>query len=170
MGLCPHELFNNTKFQLLKQKMDLGTCQKFHNSALKADFIDASKKRDYGYDIDQMEYLQSFINECDRKIQIAKKRLEDTQDENDDSAEAQAIQDFAEEIGKKLAKAEELGADGNVEESISLLNEVEELKSRKRQAEEIYRNKLPTTSIQQQKLRVCEVCAAYLSLYDNDRR
>ena len=32
--------------------MDLGTCQKIHNPALKADFIEASKKRDYGYDID----------------------------------------------------------------------------------------------------------------------
>lgn len=34
-----------------------------------------------------MEYLKSFINDCDRKIQIAKKRLEDTQDEWDDSEE-----------------------------------------------------------------------------------
>ncbi|XP_031549224.1 putative RNA-binding protein Luc7-like 2 isoform X2 [Actinia tenebrosa] len=170
MGLCPHELFNNTKFQILKQKMDLGTCQKIHNPALKADFVEASKKRDYGYDIDQMEYLKSFINDCDRKIQIAKKRLEDTQDEWDDSEEARAVHDFAEQIGKKLAKAEELGAEGNVEDSMALMKEVDELKIQKRQAEEIYRSKLPPTSIQQQKLRVCEVCAAYLSLYDNDRR
>jgi len=28
---------------------------------------------------------------------------------------------------------------------------------------------LPQPQLQQQKLRVCEVCAAYLCLYDNDR-
>ena len=31
----------------------------------------------------QMEHLQSFIKDCDRKIQIAKKRLEETQDDHD---------------------------------------------------------------------------------------
>ena len=36
--------------------------------------------------------------------------------------------------------------------------------------QDIYRETLPSSSLQQQKLRVCEVCAAYLSLYDNDRR
>lgn len=36
--------------------------------------------------------------------------------------------------------------------------------------QDIYRNTLPVTTSQQQKLRVCEICGAYLSLYDNDRR
>ncbi|EDO34740.1 predicted protein, partial [Nematostella vectensis] len=84
MGLCPHQLFNNTK-------MDLGSCQKIHNPALKADFEAASKTRDYGYNMDQMEHLQSFINDCDRKIAIAKKRLEDTQDEFDTSEEVKVL-------------------------------------------------------------------------------
>ena len=34
------------------QKMDLGPCNKIHEAALKADFEIASKKRDYGYDVD----------------------------------------------------------------------------------------------------------------------
>lgn len=29
---------------------------------------------------------------------------------------------------------------------------------------------MPASSFQQQKLRVCEVCSAYLGLHDNDRR
>lgn len=29
-----------------------------------------------------MEHLESFIKDCDRKIQIAKKRLEETQDDH----------------------------------------------------------------------------------------
>lgn len=32
--------------------MDLGPCNKIHEAALKADFELASKKRDYGYDVD----------------------------------------------------------------------------------------------------------------------
>ena len=32
--------------------MDLGPCSKIHEAALKADFELASKKRDFGYDID----------------------------------------------------------------------------------------------------------------------
>jgi hypothetical protein len=29
---------------------------------------------------------------------------------------------------------------------------------------------MPASSYQQQKLRVCEVCSAYLGIHDNDRR
>lgn len=39
-------------YLLLSQKMDLGPCSKIHEAALKADFELASKKRDFGYDID----------------------------------------------------------------------------------------------------------------------
>lgn len=53
---------------------------------------------------------------------------------------------------------------------MAMLTHVEELKNDKRKAEDIYRNSVPATQNQQQKLRVCEICAAFLSLYDNDRR
>ena len=33
-----------------------------------------------------------------------------------------------------------------------------------------FRNTMPASSYQQQKLRVCEVCGAYLGIHDNDRR
>merc|ERR1711971_1502653 len=33
-----------------------------------------------------------------------------------------------------------------------------------------YRNSMPASTYQQQKLRVCEVCSAYLGIHDNDRR
>jgi len=34
------------------QRMDLGDCPKIHDLALRADYEQASKKRDYYYDID----------------------------------------------------------------------------------------------------------------------
>ena len=80
------------------------------------------------------------------------------------------VHELAETIGKKLAAAEKAGADGNVEESLKLMEEVEKSKKEKVAAEVEYRNSMPASSYQQQKLRVCEVCSAYLGIHDNDRR
>ena len=57
-----------------------------------------------------------------------------------------------------------------VDESIKLLEEVEEIRKKKTTAELEYRNSMPASSYQQQKLRVCEVCSAYLGIHDNDHR
>merc|ERR1712020_661820 len=48
--------------------------------------------------------------------------------------------------------------------------EVEQTRKKKADAEQEYRNSMPASSYQQQKLRVCEVCSAYLGIHDNDRR
>ena len=47
---------------------------------------------------------------------------------------------------------------------------MEEIRKKKVLAEQEYRNSMPASSYQQQKLRVCEVCSAYLGIHDNDRR
>ncbi|KAL5253917.1 hypothetical protein ACHWQZ_G013620 [Mnemiopsis leidyi] len=161
-GLCPHTLFTNTK-------MDLGECPKVHSEALRADFDEANKKKNYGFEKEALALLDDFLRTCDRKVEAAKKRLEDQELDPESESRANKVHDIAEQIGQKLAKAEQLGNEGNVDESVALLTEIEKLKSEKRQAEEEYRNNLPQPQLQQQKLRVCEVCAAYLCLYDNDR-
>jgi len=46
-----------------------------------------------------------------------------------------AIHAFGEQIGTKLARAEQLGSEGNVEESLKLMEEVEALKKQKSAAE-----------------------------------
>lgn len=119
-----------------------------------------------------MEHLQAFIADCDRRTEAAKRRLAETQEEL--SAEVQtkanAVHELAEEIGKKLAKAEALGEAGEVEESMKLMGEIEELRVKKTRAEHEYRSSIPASSYQQQKLRVCEVCSAYLGIHDNDVR
>jgi len=157
---------------LITQRMDLGECPKVHDHALRADFEAASKERDYFYDIDAMEHLEEFINDCDRRTEIAKKKLKETQDDLTEEAtqKADAILQLGEEIGTKLAKAEQMGADGNIEESMKLMGEVEDLNKNKAEAEEDFKNSMPASTYQQQKLRVCEVCGAYLGIHDNDRR
>lgn len=143
-----------------------------HDLALRADYEAGAKNREYGYELDAFDHLQSFVREADRKTELAKKRLAETQEEltSEVSVKLQQVHDLAEQIGKKLAAAEALGAEGNVEESIKMMEEVEEVKKEKAAAEMEYRNSMPASSYQQQKLRVCEVCSAYLGIHDNDRR
>merc|ERR1712227_653474 len=86
------------------------------------------------------------------------------------SSKAEKVHELAEMIGKKLAQAEQAGAEGKVEESMKFMEEVEQTRKKKADAEQEYRNSMPASSYQQQKLRVCEVCSAYLGIHDNDRR
>ncbi|XP_017878663.1 putative RNA-binding protein Luc7-like 1 isoform X3 [Ceratina calcarata] len=153
-------------------RMDLGECPQIHDLALRADYEAAQKKKDHFYDIDAMEHLQNFIADCDRRTEQAKQRLAETQEElsAEVAAKANNVHVLAEEIGKKLAKAEQLGEEGFVEESMKLMGEIDELRKKKNEAEQEYRNSMPASSYQQQKLRVCEVCSAYLGIHDNDRR
>ncbi|KAB0343076.1 hypothetical protein FD755_012846 [Muntiacus reevesi] len=153
-------------------RMDLGECLKVHDLALRADYEIASKEQDFFFELDAMDHLQSFIADCDRRTEVAKKRLAETQEEisAEVAAKAERVHELNEEIGKLLAKVEQLGAEGNVEESQKVMDEVEKARAKKREAEEVYRNSMPASSFQQQKLRVCEVCSAYLGLHDNDRR
>ncbi|KAF3819400.1 hypothetical protein GH733_013550, partial [Mirounga leonina] len=154
------------------ERMDLGECLKVHDLALRADYEIASKEQDFFFELDAMDHLQSFIADCDRRTEVAKKRLAETQEEisAEVAAKAERVHELNEEIGKLLAKVEQLGAEGNVEESQKVMDEVEKARAKKREAEEVYRNSMPASSFQQQKLRVCEVCSAYLGLHDNDRR
>ncbi|KAF7204650.1 putative RNA-binding protein Luc7-like 1 isoform X1 [Nothobranchius furzeri] len=165
LNCCPHDILSGTR-------MDLGDCTKIHDLALRADYEIASKERDLFFELDAVDHLESFIADCDRRTELAKKRLAETQEEisAEVAAKAEKVHELNEEIGKLLAKAEQLGAEGNVDEAQKVLQEVEKVRSRKKDAEEEYRNSMPASSFQQQKLRVCEVCSAYLGLHDNDRR
>lgn len=86
------------------------------------------------------------------------------------TSKAEKVHALAEAIGKKLAEAEKAGAEGKVDESMKLMEEVEDFRKKKLLAEQEYRNSMPASSYQQQKLRICEVCSAYLGIHDNDRR
>jgi len=150
----------------------LGECPKIHDLALRADYQQAAKSKDCFYDVEATEHLRAFIEDCDRRTELAKKRLAETQEElsAEVSSKAEKVHELSETIGKKLAQAEEAGAEGQVEESIKFMEDVEDVRKKKVSAELEYRNSMPASSYQQQKLRVCEICSAYLGIHDNDRR
>ncbi|XP_023324251.1 putative RNA-binding protein Luc7-like 1 isoform X3 [Eurytemora carolleeae] len=165
LSCCPHDLLAATR-------MDIGECSRIHDLGLRADYELAQKSKDYFYDVDAFEHLSAFVADCDRKTESSKIKLAETQEMLSDevTTKANLVHDLAEQIGKKLASAEQMGAEGEVEESMKLMEEVEEIRKVKAEAEQDYRNSMPASSYQQQKLRVCEVCSAYLGIHDNDRR
>lgn len=165
LGCCPHEILSSTR-------LNLGECPKIHDLAFKADYKNAYVAKRVNYDIDAYEHLAAFLDDCDKRTEIAKRKLKETQEElsKEAAANADKIFDLGEQIGKTLAEAETLGAEGNVEQSMLLLEKVEELKKEKLQAEADFRNSMPASSHQQQKLRMCEVCCAFLGIHDNDRQ
>jgi len=76
VGACPHDLFTNTK-------QDLGPCPKVHSEGLKTEYEAASsaEKVKWGFEFDYMRDMQKYIDDCDRRIETAQRRLEKTPDE-----------------------------------------------------------------------------------------
>ncbi|KAL1803187.1 hypothetical protein ACET3Z_031834 [Daucus carota] len=77
-------------------------------------------------------------------------------------------------INEKLKKAEMLGEQGLVDEAQKALEEAEELKKlpgpRQEPVADTSKYTAADVRITDQKLRVCDICGAFLSVYDSDRR
>ncbi|XP_039034149.1 putative RNA-binding protein Luc7-like 2 isoform X1 [Hibiscus syriacus] len=76
-------------------------------------------------------------------------------------------------INEKLKKAEDLGEMGMVDEAQKALEEAEALKKLPARQEPVLDSSKYTAAdvrITDQKLRVCDICGAFLSVYDSDRR
>ncbi|KAH6758095.1 LUC7 related protein [Perilla frutescens var. hirtella] len=76
-------------------------------------------------------------------------------------------------INEKLKKAEELGEQGMIDEAQKALEEAEALKKLPARQEPLMDSSKYTAAdvrITDQKLRVCDICGAFLSVYDSDRR
>ncbi|PBK78269.1 LUC7-domain-containing protein [Armillaria solidipes] len=169
-GTCPHALFTNTK-------MDLGACPKSHTERLKTEYNAAKEANpnDPIFNRFQMEYesnIFAFVDECDRRIRAAHRRLEKTPEEN--AKTTNLMKEIAEielAIQGGTEKIETLGEQGQVDESMREMQAIEALKSEKGEKERELQQLTDTSGASgHQKLRVCDVCGAYLSVLDSDRR
>ncbi|KAG7447963.1 small nuclear ribonucleoprotein [Guyanagaster necrorhizus] len=175
-GTCPHALFTNTK-------MDLGACPKSHTERLKTEYNAAKEANpnDPIFNRFQMEYesnIFAFVDECDRRIRAAHRRLEKTPEEN--AKTTNLMKEIAEielAIQGGTEKIETLGEQGQVDESMREMQAIEALKSEKGEKEvcslmirELQQLTDTSGASGHQKLRVCDVCGAYLSVLDSDRR
>lgn len=70
-----------------------------------------------------------------------------------------------------MAEVESLGGAGKVDESMAELARAEALKTEKQEKErELQQLTENSGASGHQKLRVCDICGAYLSILDSDRR
>ncbi len=166
-GTCPHDLFTNTK-------QDLGPCPKVHSEALKDEYdaLSAAERARYGFDYDHMRDLQKYIDECNRRIDAAQRRLEKTPDEiRQTNLLLRAISDLGATVANGLLEAEVLGEAGLVGAACDEFFRARQAASSKTDRERELKALSDTSGPSgHQKLQVCDVCGAYLSRLDNDRR
>lgn len=182
-GLCIHDLFQNTK-------MDLGECAKYHIPELKEAY-DLCKK-DYRYERSLEQELLKYHRDIQRKIHQAQQRL-DVQDSKEDnnndpvsSATDSAVNmktaellEITAEIQEAIEQVEILGLDGEVFKALEFIQKVDELKVKQMNVQSQINLAGGSTrpgsagdaqSSVNQKLRVCDVCGSFLSIFDSDRR
>jgi len=171
-GLCPHDIFTK----------DIGRCSKMHSDQLKKEYEDKrATGKSYGYEKDLEDELKAYVNDIEKKIQKAQKRLE----ESGEGAGSSVNLENHDEVLKLQAKIQELVQEveiyaetGDIDRAQELTDEIEKMKVEKAQlqaklmAESNVSN--PTEPNQlinvSQKLRVCDVCGALLSIFDSDQR
>ncbi|KIX03745.1 uncharacterized protein Z518_07298 [Rhinocladiella mackenziei CBS 650.93] len=167
VGTCPHDLFTNTK-------QDLGACPKAHPENLKMEYdgLSAAEKSKYGFEYDYMRDMQKYIDECNRRIDQAQRRLEKTPDEiRQTNNLLKTISDLTKTINTGLLEVNCLAEMGSVSLACSEFYKVRTAKIAKEQAERDLKSLSDTSGPSgHQKLQVCDVCGAYLSRLDNDRR
>lgn len=167
VGTCPHDLFTNTK-------QDLGPCANVHSEALKTEYEMANEdqKKKWHFEADYMRHIWKYIDDCNRKISGAQKHLEKTDEEIRKTNQLlKSISDLTKSVEVGLEELEYLGDCSDVNLLVTEHWKLRQLQQRKTELERDLRNLNDAGGPSgHQKLQVCDVCGAYLSRLDNDRR
>lgn len=164
-GLCPHDLFTNTK-------MDIGPCPKYHSEKLLGDYNKAKALGETrGYEEELYRALSDSVIECDRKIHAAQRRLEKMPEDLNTIQLTIDITDLYKEIEVMTKLVEKVADERKIGEALKYMDIIDKLNDMKN---DLHRELKVTVGLesnsQQQKLRVCETCSACLSMFDSDKR
>lgn len=166
-GGCPHDLFTNTK-------QDLGACPLTHQPNLKEDYANATaaQRAEWGFEFDWQRDMGKYVGDCDRRIDSAQRRLEKTPEEiRQHNALLAEINALSKTIEAGLIEIEALCETKAVNLAVQEYHLLRHRKALKEERERDLRNLGETSGPSgHQKLQVCDVCGAYLSRLDNDRR
>ena len=145
-----------------------------HSEPLKTEYEAASpaEKQKYGFDYDYMRDLQKYIDECNRRIDVAQRRLEKTPDEiRQTNALLKQISDLSRSVETGLLEIQVLGETSEVSRAYEEFFRIRQALATKADKERELKALSDTSGPSgHQKLQVCDVCGAYLSRLDNDRR
>ncbi|ODQ79338.1 hypothetical protein BABINDRAFT_161746 [Babjeviella inositovora NRRL Y-12698] len=167
VGTCPHDLFLGTK-------QDFGKCPKFHLEKHKMEY-EALRKQGHRFPEFDYEYtrdLEQYINDCNRKIEVALQRLEHTPEEKVKIAHVtQELDNLDAKIGLMTQEIQMLSTHQELTKALLESVKLNALCQEREQLAELARDIADNIGqASQQKLQVCEMCGAYLSRLDSDRR
>ncbi|AJV11639.1 BMC_2a_G0008250.mRNA.1.CDS.1 [Saccharomyces cerevisiae] len=167
VGECPYDLFQGTK-------QSLGKCPQMHLTKHKIQYEREVKqgKTFPEFEREYLAILSRFVNECNGQISVALQNLKHTAEER------MKIQQVTEELDVLDVR---IGLMGQEIDSLIRADEVtmgmlqsvklQELINKRKEVAKRVRNITENVGQSaQQKLQVCEVCGAYLSRLDTDRR
>ncbi|KNE57384.1 hypothetical protein AMAG_03106 [Allomyces macrogynus ATCC 38327] len=164
-GMCLHELFVNTK-------LDRGECTKVHSQKLKAEYDEAKAQgKDVSFIEGELEReLSGFVADCDRRIRTAQERVaQDTSPAKTNQLHDE-IADLERKIQELSHQSEKLGEEGEVDKAMELMAQIDEIKRAKHEKENELRTMTVHDISNNQRMRVCEVCGAFLAATDEDKR
>lgn len=167
VGDCPYDLFQGTK-------QNMGKCPQLHITKFKLQYErDLKKGKKYpAFENEYMLILSRFINDCNAQVVQATKKLEHTPEERAKIHEITKELDVLDtRIGLMLQEIDALITHDQITKSILQSIKLDELRARRTIAAKKIKNITENFGQSaQQKLQVCEVCGAYLSRLDTDRR
>ncbi|PHH93323.1 hypothetical protein CDD83_7108 [Cordyceps sp. RAO-2017] len=167
VGTCPHDLFTNTK-------QDFGPCGRVHSEGLKAEYeaLPERERQRHGFEYDYLRDLHKYIDDCNRRIDSAQKRLEKTPEEIRQTNDLlESIADLEENIKCGLQEIQLYTEKDLVSIAIEEWFNLKVMAQTKADKEKELKALSDTSGPSgHQKLQVCDVCGAYLSRLDNDRR
>lgn len=167
VGDCPHDLFSATK-------LNIGKCPLLHLEKHKLEYEYLTKKgnRFPEFEYEYYKTLRKYIEEIDFTIAAALRRLEHTPEEKAKIATVTRELDSVDTtIGLMTSEITHLGKAGEVHKALQENAKLDALLRKREllaeQARVIAEN---VGQSSQQRLQPCEICGAYLSRLDSDRR
>lgn len=157
--------------------MDLGACPKTHSDRILKQFKEAqaatpNDPRILQFKQEHEANIYQYVEECDRRIRASQRKLEKTPEENRKTIDLmKEIGEIELSIQNGTEEIEKLGEAGEIEKSMERLEAVDALKALKDDKEKELRILDENAGASgHQKLRVCEICGAMLSVLDSDKR
>lgn len=172
LGLCPHALLQNTK-------EDMGFCQGIHDDKLRVSYqAELVKGHNFGYDRNHERALENFVMNAERKIARSKRRADDgTSIPSIDVDRLPELAEISKTVDDKVKEVEAAVHGGEELRAATLTAELETLRRQRAEMQaKLVRSQPGAVDApahvagNRQRLRVCDICGAFLSLNDSDER
>ncbi|SCU77379.1 LAME_0A00914g1_1 [Lachancea meyersii CBS 8951] len=167
VGECLYDLFKGTK-------QSLGQCPKIHLAKHKIQYERELKNgKDFvEFEREYYSILLKFVNDCNGQVAVALKKLEHTPEEREKIQRVTGELEVSDsQIGLMLQEIKVLLQKNEVTKAMMQSVKLQQLqKHRQEVAKRVREIAENVGQSAQQKLQVCEICGAYLSRLDTDRR